>query len=125
MFQYNKYTSHQPAKIEPGKRTRIVDGQPSDTIDAPGKARHLSSDPGVVIQQLSAGYAQYNDVPVPLDSDGDGRAVPGDYDGDGRTDTAVWRPSTSVCWVLRTSDGAVVSQRWGLSTDMAISRALQ
>jgi hypothetical protein len=43
--------------------------------------------------------------------------VPGDYDGDGRTDIAIWRPSTGTFWVLRSSDGGVVSQPWGQNGD--------
>ena len=39
-----------------------------------------SSDGAVVGTPWGAGYAPYNDVPVP-----------GDYDGDSKTDIAVWR----------------------------------
>ena len=40
--------------------------------------------------------------------------VRGDYDGDLIDDIAVWRPSTAVFWVLRSSDGALVAQQWGV-----------
>ena len=44
--------------------------------------------------------------------DGDVR-VPADYDGDGSNDVAVWRPSTGDWHILRTSDGATMSIKFG------------
>lgn len=46
--------------------------------------------------------------------------VQGDYDGDGKTDQAIWRTtagSPSIYYILRSSDGNVQYQFWGLSTD--------
>ena len=46
--------------------------------------------------------------------------VPGDYDGDGKTDQSIWRSSTgnpSIYYVLRSSDGSVQYQFWGLFGD--------
>ena len=110
-----------------------------------------SSDGGVTTFRWGAS----DDVPVPADFDGDGRAdiaiwrdgawyivrssdgvtvtqrwgarrdvpVPADYDGDGRADLAVWRPSDpadpleeqGVWYIIRSSDGAAVTQQWGSS----------
>jgi len=33
---------------------------------------------------------------------------------------AVWRPSTSIWYVLRSSDGQVKTTQWGASTDVPI-----
>ena len=42
--------------------------------------------------------------------------VPGDYDGDGKTDVAVWRPSTGVWYIQKSSDGGMLSPQWGLGS---------
>lgn len=44
-------------------------------------------------------------------------AIPNDFDSDGRTDFAVWRNSTGVFYVLRSSNSTVQSFQFGLTGD--------
>ena len=46
--------------------------------------------------------------------------VPGDYDGDGRTDTAIFRPSTGVWHVMRSSTGTPTALPWGNGADRPV-----
>ena len=61
-----------------------------------------SKDGSIISEQWGAGYAPYNDIPVP-----------GDYDGDGITDIAIWRPSDGNWYIIRSSDGGVEWEQWG------------
>jgi len=59
-----------------------------------------SSDGGVI--QTQWGSSALDDV-----------LVPGDYDGDGKADIAVWRPGDGFWHIINSKDGSITSQRWG------------
>jgi hypothetical protein len=46
------------------------------------------------------------------------RYVPGDYDGDAISDVAVFRPSTGIFYVRRSSDAQMQAFKWGVSGDV-------
>lgn len=48
------------------------------------------------------------------------RLVPGDFDYDGRADVAVFRPSTNSWYILRSSDGQILSKNFGQAGDVPI-----
>src|SRR5262249_53874208 len=60
-------------------------------------------------RQVSQGWGQAGDVPVP-----------GDYDGDGKTDFGIWRPSTGTWWVLSSTKGQL-SQSLGQPGDIPVN----
>ena len=53
---------------------------------------------------------------------GDDTFTPGDYDGDGRTDLAVFRNSTGVFFVQRSSDNTVSGFQFGAPRDEPVAR---
>jgi len=42
--------------------------------------------------------------------------APYDLDNDGKTDVAVWRQDSGIWYILRSLDGTMVSQQWGLGS---------
>jgi hypothetical protein len=50
---------------------------------------------------------------------------PADYDGDGRTDICVFRPSNSFWYILKSSNGLVSYNRFGLNGDRPTQSAFR
>ena len=63
----------------------------------------------------STNNTQFEGVQWGLGSLGDTVGA-GDYDGDGKTDVAVWRSSTGIYYVLKSSDGGTISFPFGGSS---------
>jgi len=52
-------------------------------------------------------------IPLPM-------VVSADYDNDGKTDIAIFRPSTGVWYIRRSTDGSMFAMPWGGSTDVLV-----
>jgi hypothetical protein len=68
-------------------------------------SRHNYNPALATVGTWGAGWAPYNDIPVPAD-----------YDGDGRADAAVWRPPTGQWFVRSSATGAIWAIPWGLGS---------
>jgi uncharacterized delta-60 repeat protein len=60
-----------------------------------------------------------NFVTIPWGTTGD-KPVMGDFDGDGKTDAAVFRPSSGVWYIRRSSDGVLSGVQFGVATDKLV-----
>jgi hypothetical protein len=48
--------------------------------------------------------------------------IRGDYDGDGRQDIAVYRPSNTTFYFIRSTGGTIGGQQWGQTGDLALGQ---
>lgn len=56
---------------------------------------------------------------IPWGITGD-QPIRGDFDGDGKADAAIFRPSNTVWYGLRSSNGQLFAQNWGLASDRPV-----
>lgn len=56
---------------------------------------------------------------VPWGTNGD-EGIRGDFDGDGKQDAAVYRPSNSTWFILKSSNNSLQVNNWGLNSDKRI-----
>src|SRR4051794_19130254 len=69
---------------------------------------------------FTAGALMSISVTWALNPVGDARVPIGDHDGDFRTDVTVWRPSTGFWHLIRSSNGSIFSQQWGVAGDIPV-----
>src|SRR5205085_2764063 len=43
-----------------------------------------------------------------------------DFDGDGKTDLAIWRPSTGVWWIFKSSNLSTLTAQWGTLCEVPV-----
>jgi hypothetical protein len=105
---------------------------PAGDYDGDGKADHVvwrgdGSAPAVngewIIRKSTGGvsYIPFG-IAAPAGGSRDVALRSGDYDGDKITDIAVWRPSNNTFYVLRSSDGQLMQQTWGVPGDIPLAR---
>jgi uncharacterized delta-60 repeat protein len=100
--------SPEPNQVRTGDRGEAITFQPDGKIVVGAEAVHGNGD-------YRFGVARYlNDIgPITTAS------TAFDFDGDGRADQAVFRPSDSVWYMLRSTAGFTASQ-FGISTDLIV-----
>jgi len=52
---------------------------------------------------------------------GDDFTAQGDYDGDNKTDIGVWRQSSGVFWVIKSSNSELIGVNWGGAGDIPVA----
>jgi hypothetical protein len=87
------------------------DGRTNIAVFRPSTGKwYTSINPNINFAEQT--FGQSGDLPVAAD-----------YDGDGAADLSVFRPSTLNWYILRSTDGVVIGQPWGLVTDTPVELA--
>jgi hypothetical protein len=116
---------HGSATSVPGQTAPIIfDLMPTGGTSGTNTVTTFAITPAQVAL-LRAGLLYFN-IHTSLNPSGECRGqihlndYPGNFDADGKTDAAVFRPSDTNWYTLKSSDNGFIVQQWGLNTDVLV-----